>query len=185
MDEIRSSWEIAREKAEKLGRLSPAEQKKQNEERCLPIAKSIFEKYIRNDDIKLLEYELSKYSKEDGELIRYIFRNQLIESIGLNNSSELEKLCAGITSLIRNQNMAEIMVKVKGIIYAYDKAVDSEKQNIERYGMKILLQYKIAGTAIAKINIEAREEWLQKMNKLTLSSEQSLNNLKEELLLTV
>ena len=55
MDEIRSAWEIARERVDKLGALSSEERRKQREDKFLPIGKSLAEKYLKEYEHPLVK----------------------------------------------------------------------------------------------------------------------------------
>lgn len=182
MGEIKSSWEIAREKVEKLGKLSPEEQRKQREDRCHPIGKSLAEKYLSEHNTKFLENELNKYDNEDNELIRQITLRHLIEEIDLNKSFLLDRIAQGILNLAETEEIAKTINKIEEISSEYNKAEEMERQNIERDGREILNQQRISGTAISKFNILAKKEWRIRLDKIAHPFKETLDNLKRELL---
>ena len=180
MEELRSSWEIAREKADKLGELSPGEQRRQREDRCRPIGKALAERYLGETDILHLEAGISGYGAEDKELIRQIVLQQLVEHIDLKNDFILESICHGILA-VTNNNAAGIIDRVREIFQQYREAVEVERQNIEKAGDEILHRQRISGTAVGRINIRAREEWQEILDKTAQPFEEALGNLKREL----
>ncbi|HEX76655.1 MAG TPA: hypothetical protein G4O12_08795 [Dehalococcoidia bacterium] len=182
MGEIKSTWEIAQEKASKLGELSLEEQKKQREDRCRPIGKSLAEKYLSEHDTQHLEAELSKYNSEDKELISQTALHQLIEGIDLRRGSILDRMSQGILSLAKTETAAEIVGKIKELFQEYQEAEKGERQDIEKAGREILHQLRISGTAISQINIRAKGEWQEKLDKVVHPTKERLNRLKQELL---
>jgi hypothetical protein len=180
--EIKSAWEIAQEKANKLGELSPKEREKQREDRCHLIGKSLAEKYLSQRDARLLENELSKHSSQDKELIRQAALHRLIEEIDLIHSHMLDEVVQGILKLAKAETAAEIIDKIKELLQEYRDVENGERQEIERAGREILHQLRISGTAISRINIRAKEEWQRKLNQLAHPFEERLNQLKQELL---
>ena len=182
MGEIRSSWEIAWEKADKLGELSPEERRKQREDRCLPIGKALAGKCLGEYDSRYLEAELDKYEGEDKELIRQIILRQLVEWISLRNSSLLDEIYQGILGLTDTEKTMKVLDRIKELFRDCQKAEMVERQEIENAGRETLHQQRISGTAIKKINIRAREEWQRRLDEVAHPFEEDLNSLKLKLL---
>ncbi len=180
MEELRSSWEIAREKADKLGELSPEEQRRQREDRCRPIGTALAERYLVESDIIHLEAGINGYGAEDKELIRQIVLQRLVERIDLKNDFILESICQGILA-ITNNNAAGIIDRAREIFQQYREAEEVERQKIEKAGDEILHRQRISGTAVGRINIRAREEWQEILDKTAQPFEEALGNLKREL----
>ena len=63
MGEIKSAWEIALEKVDKLGELSPEELKRQKEEKYALIGQALADKYLGGLDLWQLDVELDKYRR--------------------------------------------------------------------------------------------------------------------------
>ena len=181
MGEIKSAWEIAHEKADKLGELSPEERAKQREDRCRPIGKSLAEKYLSQHDTQYLEAALNKHNSADRELIGQAALQALIEGIDLRYHSILDKISQGILSLAKTETVVETVGKIKELLQEYRETERVERQEIERAGGEILHQLRISGTAISQINIQAREDWQKKLNQLARPFEEKLDRLKQEL----
>jgi len=180
--EIKSAWEIAQEKANKLGELSLEERKKQREERCRLIGKSLAEKYLSEHDIRLLETELGKHSSEDKELIGQAAICHLNEAIDLRHGLVLDEIVQGILNLSKAEAATQTITKIKELFQEYQEAENRERQEIEKAGREILHQLRISGTAISRINIRAKEEWHKRLDQLSRPFEERLNSLKQELL---
>ena len=181
MGEIKSAWEIAREKADKLGELSPEERKKQIEDRCHLIGESLAEKYLTGGSTKSLEAELNKHGSEEKELITQAVVQRLIEEIDLEHGSVLDRISQGILNLIKIESAAETVDKITVLFQEYQAAEHRERQEIEKAGRAILHHLRISGTAVDKINIRAKNEWQKKLDQLIQPFEERLNRLKQEL----
>lgn len=185
MGEIKSAWEIAREKAAKLGELSPEERKQQREGRCSSIGKALAEQYLSQHDIQHLEAEFSKYNGEERELITQAVLQRLTEALDLRYSLTLDTISQGALILIKTETVAETIAKIRELFQEYRETEEREKQEIERTGMEILHQLRISGTAISQINIRAKEEWQKKLGGLAQPFDERLGKLKQELLTSV
>ena len=181
MGEIQSSWEIARKKADLLGELSVDEQRKQREEICQPVAKSLVDKYLDEQDARRLKKELDVYQAEDKNLIRQMAIHRLIDCIELQNSSILDKAISGVLILVNNEMVGQVVGQIKQLFIAYGEIEKTERQKIEIAGREILHQQRISGTAISMINIRAREEWQERLKEIAQPFEKQLYNLKQEL----
>ncbi len=182
MGEIRSAWEIAQEKANKLGALSPEERKKQKDEKCRSIGKALAEKYLGLGDVRFLESELAKYSGQDKDLISRSVIRRLVQGIDLSYGLKLDEISQGILAISPSVASAQIIDKIKELFNEYGEAKNREGQEIEKAGREMLHQLRISGTAISKINIRAKEEWLKRLNQLGGPFEERLNGLKQQLL---
>ena len=184
MGDIRSAWEIAQEKAGKLGELSPEERNKHREDRCNQLGKSLAEKYLEKGDAKRLETELNKQDDADKELMGRAVIERLVEGIDLRNSLMLDKISQGISHITRGKT-TETINKLKELAQEYDEADEKEREEIDKVGKELLHQMRISGTAISRVNILAKTEWQEKISRLDRPFENRLNELKQELLNSV
>ena len=182
MGEIKSAWEIALEKADKLGELSPGERKKQKEEKCSLIGKALAEKYLSQHDVRHLEAEINKCNSEDRDLITQAVLQRLIEGINLRYGFSLDEISQGIIRLVRTEATVDTVEKLEELFREYHEAESEEGQEIERAGREILHQLRISGAAIGHINVSAKEEWRKKLDEVARSFEERLNRLKQDLL---
>ncbi len=182
MGEIKSSWEIAREKANELGELSEEEHVRQREDMCRPIGKSLADNYLEKHDLRKLEEELNKYAGEDRKLVTQIALYHLIDYIDVQNGFVLDQIVLGILSLAKDDRAKRIVDKVKELFHEYQEIEKIERQKIEAAGREMLHQQRISGTAIDMINVRVREEWQDKLNEIAHPFKEQLNNFKQKLL---
>ncbi len=181
MGEIKSAWEIAQLKAGKLGNLSPAELKKQREDRCQLIGTSVAEKYLEQDSTQYLEAELDKHDSTDKELIIHAAIERLTEGINLSNRLMLDKVSQGILNMTHGKT-AEAIHRLEALAQEYNEAEDKEQHEINRNGREVLHQLRISGTAIGQINILAKKDWQEKIDQLGQPFKERLSKLKQEIL---
>lgn len=179
--DIKSAWEIAQEKASKLGDLSPEEREEQRRDKCRLIGESLAEKYLSHHNISFLQDELSKHGTQDRYLVGKAATRRLIQGIGLLHPSTLAEISRGILALANSAAATKIMDEVKELFQEYIEAENKEKQEIEKAGREMLHQLRVSGTAISQLNIRAQEEWQKKLEQTARPFDERLNNLKEEL----
>ena len=182
MGEIKSAWEIAQEKAGRLGKLSPEEREGQRQDQCRLIGKSLADNYLSQYDIGLFEAELHNHSAQDKDLISQAAILRLIEAIDLRYVSTLDKIGQGILTLDSTTAAKKTLGKMKKLSHEYEESENRERQEIEKAGRETLHQLRISGSAISRINISAREEWQKKLSHLSQPFEERLKDLKNELL---
>jgi hypothetical protein len=181
MGDIKSSWEIARKKADALGGLSVEEQKKQREDKCQPIGKSLADKFLAGQNIREMEKELLKYPDEERHCIQYIAIRHLIDAVKLENISILDRAISGILSLGKRSEVEKITIQIKEIFHEYQSVEEIERNKIDTIGREMLHQRRISGSAIGMINVYSREEWRSKLTELSQPFEERLNALRKEL----
>jgi hypothetical protein len=183
MGEIKSAWEIAMEKVEKLGKLSPEELKKQREKEFTLIGQALAEKYLAGLDLWQLEVELDKYKGEEKDWVKKLTAKELIQLIELGNYQRLEKAIEGISYLIEDGGVGNIREEVKRLFDEYEQAGREMREEIERSGREILHQLRISGSAIEAINPRAKEDWQQNLDESAQPYKERLEELKQRLLL--
>lgn len=182
MGELKSAWEIAQEKARKLGGLSAEERKKQREKECLQIAKALADKYLTHPDARLLTSELTKYDGQEKELITSFLLRQFADTIDIRFSTNTERAVQGILTLNQNNAVAETLNRIKELLQEHQVAEARQKEDIEKAGREILHQMRISGSAISRINPQARDEWQKKLEIVALPFVETLQKLKQKLL---
>lgn len=180
MGDIKSAWEIAQEKAGKLGKLSPEDRNKQRN-RCNQVGKSLAEEFLERGDGKYLEAELDKQDDANEGLVSIAAIERLIEGIDLRNRLTLDRISQGIL-IITKSKAAETVAKLKELAQEYGEADEKERQEVDKAGKELLHQMRISGTAISQINILAKSEWQEKISHLDQPFQDRLSELKQELL---
>jgi hypothetical protein len=179
--DIKSAWEIAQEKASKLGDLSPEERERQRRDKCRLIGQSIAEKYLSHHDIGILKDELSKHTAQDKDLISQSAVGRLIQGVELRYSPALAEISKGIPTLTNSTTVTKTLDEIRELFQEYAEAEDKEKQEIEKAGREMLHQLRISGTAIGQLNIRVKEEWQKKLDQMAHPYDERLKYLKEKL----
>lgn len=185
MGELKSAWEIAQEKANKLGQLSPTEIRQQLEQRCQQTGVAIAERYLDHGEERRLLRELSQCPEEEQDLIRRAVVAHLAQALSLDSFSPAQD--ARVARIL--QGIAAVRPEVQpttsqiGLLMAeYQQAWERTRQEIEDKARERLHQLRISGTAVGDINLEAMPEWQETWGRLAGPFEQRLNSLKQELI---
>jgi hypothetical protein len=187
MSDLKSAWEIAREKASRLGKLSAQELQQQREQQCRESGRAIAQRYLDSPEPLSLPSELNKY-QEGKDLVSQATVSHLIQAIDLqgkddNDSSmvypRLEKIARGIASL--QPKSQPIIDQITQLAREYEGAIAKVKQEIESNGQETLHRLRISGTAVGDINIKAAPEWQQSWHRLAVTFKPRLDSLKQQL----
>jgi urease gamma subunit len=181
MADIKSAWEIAQEKASKLGQLSAEEREGQRQDKCRLIGESLAEKYLSNYDIGILKDELSKHTAQDKDLVSQAAVSRLIQGLDLQYPEALAEISKGILTLTNSATATKTLNEIKELFQEYAEAADKEMQEIEKAGREMLHQMRISGTAIGQLNVRVKEEWQKKLDQTANPFDERLTKLKNEL----
>ena len=181
MADIRSAWEIAQEKASKLGGLSTEEREEQRRDKCRLLGEALADKYLSQQEIGIVEDELRKHHGADKELIGTAAIRRLGQAIDLRYPGLLVEISKGILALQNTVITRKTLDEIKGIFEEYEAAEDKEREEIEKSGGEILHQMRISGSAISRLNTRAKEEWGKKLDLTASPYTDRLNSLKQEL----
>jgi hypothetical protein len=184
MAELKSAWEIAQEKADKLGKLSAEEQRQQMEQRCQQTGRAMAQRYLGNWEQQRLAIELSSRPEEEQKLITQAIIAHLSEALSLRTASpqdtRLEKILQGIATV--KPELQPTTSQISLLIQEYHQAGNRTRQEIESKTRERLHQLRISGTAVGEINIEAIPQWQEAWHELAQPFEQRLNSLKQDLI---
>lgn len=182
MGEIKSAWEIAQEKAQKLGKLSAEEIRKERAERGSSTGRALAEKYLVKPDLRELTEVLGNWKGEEEKIIRQAAVIRLVEAIELKSDGKLKDVNQGISALLPGDRILNLLKEIENLFEEYEQAEQTVKQQVDRAGREILHQLRISGTAIGDINPEVKEEWQRALAQFAHPFEGRLNSLKQELL---
>jgi hypothetical protein len=183
MGEIKSAWEIAMEKAEKLGRLSPEELKRQRRQELDPVGQGLADRYLGGLGLWQLRVELDRYKGEERDLVAEALISGLVQGIELGNNERLVKIIEGISSLRENESpgIREIEGEAGTLFQEYQEVEQQERRKIEDSVRGILHQLRISGSAIGGINPKVMPEWQQELDIFAEPYTTRLEELKERL----
>lgn len=181
-EEIKSAWEIAMEKVEKLGKFSPEELKKKNEEKFAQIGQVLADKYLGGLDLWQLEIELDKYGIDERALLKEAVASKLAQAIELENYERLSSVIDGISYLKQGGTIREIEDEIKELFQEYKQAEQEGSKEIEKSAREILHQLRISGSAIGAVNPKAVGEGQQELDRLAQPYRERLEPLKQKLI---
>ena len=185
MGKLKSAWEIAQEKADRLGKLSAEEMQRQREQECRQIGRAIAQRYLDSPEPLPLAIELNKY-QEKKDLVRQATLTHLTQAIDLRfltsfgMTSKPERIIQGIAAV--EPKSESIIERIRGLVQEYEQLAVKARQAIEIKCRETLHQLRISGTAVGNINIEATPQWQQSRHLLTKPLEPRLDSLKRELI---
>ena len=183
MGEIKSAWELAMEKVEKLGKLSPEEVRRQKEEKYGSIGQGLAEKYLTGLALRDVRIELDKYKGEERELVRAALASKLIDAIELGDAERLSKVIEGISelNLKSREGLAGIRAEIEQLFAECREAEQKKRREVETAARGVLHQLRISGSAIGSVNPEVVPEWKNELDKIALPHREKLDSLKARL----
>lgn len=179
MSELKDAWEIAREKANKLGKLSPREMQQQREQEYRQVGKGIAQRYLDHPEPLNLSVELDSRPTEGRDFTVRTITDYLAQAMDLESHSRLEKIIQGIAAI--EPRLQPVIEQIRELAQEHEQTLRMTRQAIENKGREALHQLRISGTAVRAINTEAVPEWQQDWRKLTEPFLPKLDNLKHEL----
>ena len=179
---IKSAWEIAQEKANKLGDLSAQEREEQRQGKCRLLGEALADKYLSQHDIRVIKDELEKHGPPDKDSISEAMLHRLGQSIDLKYPGGLSEISKGILASSNSASTKQTLDLIETLFQEYIEVEKKQRQEIEDTGGQILHQLRISGSAIGRVNIHAKEEWQAKLDQTAGPFTERLNSLKRELL---
>ncbi|MBE0415104.1 MAG: hypothetical protein IBX36_00980 [Dehalococcoidia bacterium] len=186
MGELKSAFEKAWEKAQKLGKLSSQEIREQKEEEYAPIGRAIAERYLGHGQNRIIKEEVNRYSGDEKGIVIRAALSRLVEAIGLESDEVTEKAMEGMLTLRGKGKIGEINERIRSIFREYREAerqkYEVEKGHIESGERELLHQLRISGSAVGEINPKASETWGRISQELYPPFNERLEELKREML---
>ena len=183
MGEIKSAWELAMEKVDKLGKLSPEELRKQKEDKCRSIGQGLAERYLGGLTLRDLKLELDKHKGDEGELVKAALVSKLTGAIELGEAERLSKVVEGISEIdLRNRDvLVAVTAEIEQLFGEYRKAEQKRRREVETGARAVLHQLRISGSAIGGVNPEVVPEWKSELDEIAQPYRERLNGLKARL----
>jgi hypothetical protein len=183
MSELKSAWEIAQEKANRLGKLSAEEKEQQEKQRYHQIGQVLAQKWLDGSQQLDMTAELNKHEEKEREIIRQALIEHLagaVEFTPTRSINNVERVIEAISSLGPEfQPQAE---EIGQLIQEYEEAEQRIRQELEGNYRETLHRLRISGTAVDAINIEADPQWQVARHELVEAFTPRLNDLKQALL---
>lgn len=181
MGEIKSAWELALEKVERLGKLSPEELRRQKEEKYGAIGQALADRYLGGLAMWQLKVELDKYKDEERDGVERALVSKLIQAIELGNYERLLKVLEGVSTLERRKAPLDDFKEIEHLFEEYKAAKEEGSRETERSAKEVLHRLRIAGSAIEAIRPEVIPEWQESLNGLAQPYRERLVELRKRL----
>jgi len=182
MGEMKSAWEIAMKKMERLGNFSADDVRKQEERRFTTVARVLAQKYLSSTDIRQLEVELNRYNPEERTLLGKPFIATLIEAMHLQDYETGKRILYAIALTASDERTREFVAGTAEILEEYKRLEQERKQGVDKKGREVLHQLGISGDAVKAINSGASSEWQESLDELARPYEERLNKCRQEFL---
>jgi len=183
MSEMKSAWELAQERANRLGKLSDQEKEEQERQTYRQIGQALAQKLVDGPQGLDVIAELSKHEEKGKDTIGQAMTEHLVEAIELTATKGVDnvKVIIGTISSLKPelQPRAE---EVSQLIQEYQLAEQKIRQELESQTRETLHQMRISGTAVGAINLEDDPQWQLARQRLAESFTPRLNALKQALL---
>ena len=183
MGELKSAWEIAQEKANRLGKLSAEEKEQQERQRYRQIGRVLAQKWLDGSQQLDMTAELNKHEEKEREIIRQAVIEHLVEAIEFTTTRDInsvKKVIEAISSL--GPELQPKAEEIGQLVQEYEEAEQKIRQELESDYRETLHQLRISGTAVDAINIEADHKWQVARQGLIESFTPRLNDLKRALI---
>ena len=191
MGEMKSSWQIAMEKAEKLGKVSPEEI---NSIKYVPEGNRIASQYLQDDKFDLMA-EFTKFPSSDAaKYVRKGIDEILLRNISLPHNEEdmrrSNRAMAGLRLIKENKKQLEsVLEMINNLINQYQLAL---KQTYEEFKKKAetTIQQASRGTRPQRgdqmpleqrLQLQIQEEWRQIHSELDAQYGKALDEHKEKI----
>jgi hypothetical protein len=183
MSELKSAWEIAQERANRLGKLSAEEKEQQERQGYRQIGQALAQKWLDSSQQLDITAELSKHEEKEIDLIKQAVIENLVEAIkftttqGMNN---VKRVIETISSL--RPELQPTTEEIGQLVQEYEGTEQKIRQELESNYKETLHQLRISGTAVDAINIEADPKWQVARQELVEAFTPRLNALKQALI---
>jgi len=183
MGELKSAWEIAQERANRLGKLSAEEEEEQARQRCDQIGQVLAQKWLDGSQELDISAELNKHNEEERDIIKQAIIEHLAEAIEFTATQDINRMKQAIEGI--GSLGPELLPKAEEIgklVQEYEGVEQKIRQELESDYGETLHQLRISGTAVDAVNIEATPEWQPARQELIEVFTPRLNGLRQGLM---
>jgi hypothetical protein len=183
MGELKSAWEIAQERANRLGKLSAKEKEQQERQGYCQIGQVLAQKWLDSSQKLDMTAELNKHEEKGRDIIKQATIEHLAEAIELTTTrgiNSVKRVIEAISSL--GPELQPKAEEIGQLIQEYEGAEQKIRQELESNYSETLHQLRISGTAIDSINIETDHQWQLAHQGLVETFTPRLNDLKQALI---
>ncbi len=183
MGELKTAWEVAQEKANRLGKLSAEEKEQQARQRYRQIGQVLAQKWLESSRQPDINAELNKHGEKERDIIKQALIEHLAEAIEFTTTRgihSVKKVIAAISSL--GPELQPKAEEIGQLVQEYEGAEQKIRQELKSDYSETLHQLRISGTAVDAINIETDPQWQLARQGLVEYFTPRLNALKQALI---
>ncbi len=180
--EIKSTLELALERAAKLPKLTKEEIREQREKEYAPRGQAIASRFLSGDLTESqLTVEILRYQDEKAEIVRRAFLASMCQSIDSEEAETTAKVLEGIRILVRDDYLEEASRHLDAIFGEYERQKQQECARIEEAENARVRHLGISGSAI-RVSLQENDKWRQKRSELRKEFGSKVYELKQELI---
>lgn len=164
--EIKSTLELALERAAKLPALTAEEIRQRLEREYAPRGRAIAERFLGGDLAETrLQTELGEFRGEEGEIVRGVFLASMRQSIDLEAPERTERAFEGVKLVVGDDRVEDASNRVRDLFREYEEERQRELAVVERAERELLREQGVSGSAV-RLNVEQNRTWLEKRSRL-------------------
>ena len=179
--ELKSAFDVAMERAQKLGDMSAQERQRSREEKFRAIGEALGKRYLDGLPLRDVEIELGRHAENRQIVIRYLL-SFLLDALAPGNSERAENI---LTAVQHYSGNAGAVVGIRNLFNEYQKALEQawEEKRI-KLGAAQRKELKLRGISGSAVEpaIEASPEWLEISQRLETSYHKRFEEAKIPLL---
>ena len=178
---IKSTLELAMEKAAKLPKLTEEEIRERREKEYGPLGRAIAEGFLAGSlAATRLEVELYKHEDERDEIVRKSFVASMCESIDLEDRLTNARVFEGIEVLVQDDRLEETARRLDDTLGDYERQKQRELAATEEAENVRVRDLGVSGSAI-RLNLQENEGWRQRLSELRRAFLPKVDEIKREL----
>ena len=188
MDELKSAFDRAMERVERMGDLSPEEMHERKEAEYTPVGRAIAERYLEHGHEQLFREEIGKHGGEEGTIVRRAALARLVEAIDLTSYEMAEGAMKGVLVLAGEGDADEVNGIIEGMVGLFkefgeelQRKYGGEKERIEGEERELLHHLRISGSAVGEINMATSESWGKAYREFSAPFRERLDAFKKDL----
>lgn len=179
--ELKSAFDIAMERAQKLGDMSAQERQRSREEEFRAIGEALGKRYLDGLPLRDVEIELGRHEENRQIIIRYLL-SFLLDALAPGSAEGAENILAAVQHYSGDSGA---VARIRNLFNEYQRAIEQswEEKRI-KLGAAQRKELKLRGIFGSAVEpaIEASPEWLQIRQQLDAAYQKRFEETKIPLL---
>jgi hypothetical protein len=179
--ELKSAFDLAMERAQKLGDMSAQEKQRSKDEELRAIGEALGKRYLDGLPIRDVEIELKKHGENRQIVVRYLL-SFLLDALTPEDSGKAEDILTAIQHFSGDSSTA---ASIRGLFNEYQKAMEQAYQKKRsKLGAALREELKLKGISGSAVEpaLEASPEWLELQQRLNDTYKKRFEETKSHLL---